>query len=74
MEFGGGRKRGRPEASLNGNGGHKKSKPGSPSHFYHTYTRTHKDIFYVPKVRVLIVSAIDIIVLSCSCEIFYGEV
>jgi len=27
MEFGGGRKRGRPEASLNGNGGHKKSKP-----------------------------------------------
>lgn len=29
MEFGGGRKRGRPEAALNGNGGFKRSKSGS---------------------------------------------
>lgn len=28
MEFGRGRKRGRPEAALNGNGGFKRSKPG----------------------------------------------
>ncbi|KAG2674404.1 hypothetical protein I3760_13G133300 [Carya illinoinensis] len=28
MEFGASRKRGRPEAALNGNGGLKKSKPG----------------------------------------------
>lgn len=41
MEYGGGRKRFRPEAALNGNGGFKKSKPGMPSHCSSTYTRKH---------------------------------
>uniref|UniRef100_A0A2N9H821 Uncharacterized protein n=1 Tax=Fagus sylvatica TaxID=28930 RepID=A0A2N9H821_FAGSY len=33
MEYGGGRKRWRPEAALNGNGGFKKSKQGSVAEF-----------------------------------------
>ena len=56
MEYGGGRKRFRPEAALNGNGGFKKSKPGMPSHCSSTYTRKHIFLllYYVQTIEIVL--------------------